>query len=262
MASKRKHQHHHQHQHIQHEQSVVEPTSKIPTTTNIKEQFPQCAIEALKLIGSNVKNRANKQELIKLAQECIFLNEFDAERNSWKSTAVTSSSTGAGQTSGGSKTTMQELQSIDCIRNYLKSESDQNIRELVFDVLFSDELSATSPSLLILTSYAMSLECTATLECVANWVMHNIGNEIVSTIFNRLVYEHFLLESSLDNRDAIKSLGQRSPIFASLFMTIVLDMFSNDSIKYENNFDCLNKLFNAFEIWVCFISYKNLISLE
>lgn len=121
------------------------------------------------------------------------------------------------------------------------------MRDYVFDVLFS-ELSAASSSLQLLISYAISLQCTAALECISKWVVHNIGNEVVVSIFERLVEDHFLLATSPASHSAIATIDQRSPMFASLFMTIVLDMLTNGSIRYQDS--CLTSLFDVFDSWV------------
>lgn len=254
--------HHHHHQIMQpHQQQLVnelsQPIAGNPTTTttplmNAKRLFPECAIEALKFIGANM-SRTSKPELVRLAQECIFLNEFDTERNAWMRESDSGGIGGGASTSvtENARSAMQELQAVDCILAYLKStEIEPNVRDQLFsDVLFS-ELSATAPSLQLLTSYAVSLECTPVLECICAWVVHNIGNEIAASIFDQLVYDHFLLGCPLQSAvsSPMASLSQKSPMFASLFMAIVLDMLSNHSIKCQDK--CLGKLIDVFEIWV------------
>lgn len=132
MSSKRKHhQHHHQHhqqvkqqqQQIQQQQQHVVAAAVAAATaaaeaaaklSHVKRQFPECAIEALKLIGSSVlSSSSTRADLTRLAHECIFLDEFDAERNVWtrkKPTATTTATTSTNTES--TRSAMQELQGV------------------------------------------------------------------------------------------------------------------------------------------------------
>jgi hypothetical protein len=77
------------------------------------------------------------------------------------------------------------------------------------------------------------------------------GNEIVQTIFNELVKDHFLLSYETSENDpkpkkCLVNLCDTCPIFSSLFITIVLDMHA----KLGNQDKCIRKLFELFEIWI------------
>lgn len=143
--------------------------------------------------------------------------------------------------------------------NYLESEKEANVRDQVFDVLFA-ELSTCAPSLQLLMSYAISLNASRTLDCMATWCVHNIGNEIVATLFDQIVRDHFLLAlppapgSTISvSSPSIAQLADKSPMFASLFMSIVLDMLSNNddqSIARLHRHKCVHKLVDVFDTWV------------
>lgn len=257
------HQHHQQQQLQQQQQQQqqlqqkqqIEATAAAKTSSISQHKFPDCANEALQIIGANL-NRIGKTELTHLANEYIFFNEFKHDQNIWVKKT----------------NSMQDLQCVDCIVNFLEAEKDANICEFVFEILFNDLLAtaATNPlnqqkqssssssssstssassskfTLQLLISYAISLESKHTLECVSKWIIHNIGNELVENIFDQLVLDHFLLINELQKN--LINLGKISPLFSSLFMTIVLDMLANGSIK--NHEKCVKKLFNLFEIWI------------
>lgn len=148
---------------------------------------------------------------------------------------------------------MQELQCVDCIVNYLENEKEANIRDYVFDLLFSDIYHQLSTKFILqlLFSYAISLEAQKTLECASKWIITNIGNEIIQNIFEQLVKDHFLLAYSPDSnliQPNLINMCQISPLFSSLFMSIVLDMLANDLIRNQEKF--LKKLSDLFEIWI------------
>ena len=146
---------------------------------------------------------------------------------------------------------MQELQCADCIMNFLETEQEAHVREYIFELLFDDIHQVSTKYILqLLLSYAISLEAQKTLECISKWIIINIGNEIIQNIFDQLIREHFLLsnESELQNSQYLINLALISPLFASLFMTIVLDMLPNNLITNQDK--CLRKLFNLFEAWI------------
>lgn len=272
-SAKRKHHHHQQqqqkqhHQHSHHPPAGSEPVAVVVSSSTVtsgpspgaaakRPIFPESAIEALRLIASRVSTSSNKQDLVRLAQEWIFLNEFDVERNTWSSSRPAAAADAASSSQpapSSSRNAMQELQAVDCIRAYLASERDAGVREQVFNVLFG-ELAATASALQLLISYAVSLECTVSLDCATAWIIHNIGNEISRNVFNQLVYDHFVLGGHHNDvaatSTALIGLCERAPMFASLLMTIVLDVVSDDSFKYLERIECLNKLFDVFEKWV------------
>jgi hypothetical protein len=121
---------------------------------------------------------------------------------------------------------MQELQCADCIMNFLETERDSHVRDYIFELLFDDSFSITKHILQSLLSYSISLEAQNTLECISKWIIINIGNEIMQSIFNQLIRDHFLL--SLDDNEYppqnLVNLARIAPLFASLFITVILDM--------------------------------------
>ncbi len=146
---------------------------------------------------------------------------------------------------------MQELQCADSILNFLETEHEPDIRDYIFELLFDDIHQVSTKYILqLLLSYAISLEAQNTLECISKWVAMNIGNEIIQNIYNQLIRDHFLLvvdENEQPTQNLI-NLARISPLFASLFMTIVLDMLPNNLIT--NHEKSLTKLFNLFDIWI------------
>lgn len=161
---------------------------------------------------------------------------------------------------------MQELQCADCIMNFLETERDSHVRDYIFELLFDDSFSITKHILQSLLSYSISLEAQNTLECISKWIIINIGNEIMQSIFNQLIRDHFLL--SLDDNEYppqnLVNLARIAPLFASLFITVILDMLPNNLIN--NHEKCLTKLFNLFDIWIsrdpilAVLAYKTNIS--
>jgi hypothetical protein len=151
---------------------------------------------------------------------------------------------------------MQELQCVDCILNFLETEIDTNIRDRVFDLLFGDIYNEVSNKFILqlLLSYAISLGADKTLDCISKWILLNIGNEIMENLFDQLVKDHFLLMDTKSDdpmngpQDYLTVLADKSPIFASLFMTLILDMISNNILT--NREKSLKKLFQLFELWI------------
>ena len=180
---------------------------------SIKEKtFPHCAGEAFLIIRSNY-NRVNKQELAHLAYQYIFNYEYNPDQMTWIR----------------KNNSMQTLQCVDCIVNYFEGEKESNIRDFMFDLLFGDIYQIENHILILLSSYAISLESKNTLECLSKWIIMNIGNEIIQNIFHELVKDHFLLtyESAVDSqkpKDCLVKLCDTCPLFSSLFIAIVLDM--------------------------------------
>lgn len=147
---------------------------------------------------------------------------------------------------------MQELQCADCIMNFLETEREPQIRDYIFELLFDDIHQVSTKYILqLLLSYSISLEAQNTLECISKWIIINIGNELVQSIFNQLIRDHFVLvlnETDLKPAPNLINLARISPLFSSLFMAIVLDMLPNNLIL--NHEKCLSKIFNLFEIWI------------
>jgi hypothetical protein len=148
---------------------------------------------------------------------------------------------------------MKEIQCVDCIVNFIENEKEAATREFVFELLFGDIYNqlSTKHILQLVISYAISLEAQKTLDCASKWIIINIGNEIIQNIFDQLVKDHFVLSNkSTDDvpESNLVNLAHLSPMFASLFMTILLDMLSNNLIS---NLDkSIMKLFNLFETWI------------
>ena len=145
---------------------------------------------------------------------------------------------------------MQELQCTDCILNFLEKETDM-YRDKMFELLFDDIHQANTKFILqSLLSYAITLESAKTIDCIARWISINIGNEIIQNIIDQLIFEHFLLvnENEPYPTKNLINLANISPLFASLFMAIILDMLPNNVITKPNK--CLQVLFNLFEIWI------------
>lgn len=200
--------------------------------SKLQKKFPDCANEALILIRSNY-NRVSKQELMHLAYEFIFFYEFKNDQKTWVKKA----------------NPMQELQCADCIMNFLETEKEAHIRDYVFDLLFDDiHQISTKYILQLLLSYSLSLEARHTLECISKWLIMNIGNEIIQNIFDQLITDHFLLVSDKENPQNLINLAVISPLFSSIFMTIVLDMLPNNLIS--NHEKCMKKLFSLFAAWI------------
>lgn len=147
---------------------------------------------------------------------------------------------------------MQELQCADCIMNFLETEREPQIRDFIFDLLFDDIHQVSTKYILqLLLSYSISLEAQNTLECISKWIIINIGNELIQSLFNQLIRDHFILvlnETEQKPAANLINLARICPLFSSLFMAIVLDMLANNLIS--NHEKCLNKLFNLFEIWI------------
>lgn len=223
---------------------------KLDVKSILNKTYPDCAQEALKIIKLN-NQRFNRQELNNLANEFIFFNEF--KHDQWvKKTNC-----------------MQELQCVDCITNFLENETDASVRDFVFDLLFNQaatgqssssstshsvNLSSSQRVLQLLISYAISLEAKHTLECLAKWIVLNIGNEFIQFLFNQLIKDHLLLVySSQQNADSFQgcflNLVDQSPMFASLFLTITCDMLANDSILSDNS-KIVHKLLKLYQEWL------------
>ena len=146
---------------------------------------------------------------------------------------------------------MQELQCIECVLTFLEKEPETQIREKVFQVLFEDIHQANTKFILqLLLSYAITLESFKTIECIAKWILINIGNEIIQNMISQIIVEHFLYskENASDTIKSFTNLAQASPLFASLFMAITLDILPNNHLTKLDK--CLPTLFSVFELWI------------
>jgi hypothetical protein len=208
------------------------------------KKFPECATEALKLIRLN-QSRLNRTEMHHLVYDYVFYCDLNKDTKTWQKKATTTAQ-------------MHELQSIDAIVNFFESQpesssqpTDNNNSDFIFDVLFGDfyNQSLIAKSFIqLLISYSISLEAKCTLECVSKWCIQNIGNEIVQNLFDQILRDHFLLSSSKAASNHLINLCVNSPLFASLFMAIVLDMIANNLITDQEKL--LSKILNVFEQWM------------
>ena len=204
-----------------------------------KSHYQESINEALVLIKTNY-SRLNKKDVVQVINERIFLNEFNREQNTWTKKA----------------SSMQELQCVDCIMKFFESESNFQVRDFMFDLLFSDIYQVKSV-LTVLMSFAISLEAQNTLDCISKWIIANIGNELVQTMINQIIKDHFVLtvnkadqqtEADTFINPSLVALVNRSPLFASLFMTITLDMLPNELLLHPDK--CLPKMLKLFEVWI------------
>jgi hypothetical protein len=123
------------------------------------KNYPECASEAFLILRSNY-NRVDRQELTNLAYQYIFNYEYKADQNIW----VRKSNS------------MQLLQCVDCIVNFFESLNEaREMSDFIFDILFGDIYQIQNHVLIMLSSYAISVEAKNTLECLSKWIIMNIG---------------------------------------------------------------------------------------
>lgn len=78
-------------------------------------------------------------------------------------------------------------------------------------------------------------------DCFSKWILNNIGNEVIQSIFDQLITDHLLL---MNDFKFLENLPSKSSLFCSLFTTLLLDMLQNSS-----NTKLIRKSLNLFSIW-------------
>ncbi len=135
---------------------------------------------------------------------------------------------------------MQDLQCIDTLVNYFETESDIRVRQLIFDLIFSDiiynpnELTFKNNLLTTFISYGISLQSKQTLDCLTQWLQLNLSstNEelLTNNLFSIIIDDHFLFQ----NNTSLDSLAQQTPSFTSIFILITLNTIVKTSLKLKN----------------------------
>ena len=130
--------------------------------------------------------------------------------------------------------------------NYFENENDFNTRFFIFDLIFGDiyNHNLLKTHIKILLSTAISLQAKNTLECFTKWIQINIGNEIIQNLFEQLLVDHFSLLD--ENKNSLASLATTSPVFTSLFISILLDIVLQSSLNYQS---IIIKILNQFHAW-------------
>lgn len=149
----------------------------------------------------------------------------------------------------------------------MESERDEKCREFLFDLLFSSTtpLSVDSKSyLILLISYSVSLVAKNTLDAVSRWILLNVNNNVVDNLFHSLIKDQFMLR--LGKPQNLINLAHASPLFASIFISIVIERLASH-LTTSNSLnlplvDCLGQVLELFDAWFTFNPGLPLIAIK
>ena len=100
---------------------------------------------------------------------------------------------------------MQDLQFFDILVNFFETETDRIIRQLIFELIFSDlfynsnDLNIKNNLLATFISYSISVQSKNTLELFTVWYQTNLTtNEdlLTNCLFNTIMCDHFLFQNN------------------------------------------------------------------
>ncbi|XP_050664937.1 integrator complex subunit 15 [Leptidea sinapis] len=179
-----------------------------------KHEFPICAREALikieqLLIGRSAPNSKQLDIAMDITSEFIFC---EADRR--------------GSRRG--LNSLQELQLIDILCDYLSACTNETTKNTIFLSLFgSTESHKRLKILSTLASMAMSASCTSVLLAVGVWLQQmGCSSPQSLQLVENLIKDHFFLNTS--NQNTLKLLATTAPKFVANFITAVTELYMID----------------------------------
>ncbi|XP_049874268.1 integrator complex subunit 15 [Pectinophora gossypiella] len=179
-------------------------------------EFPQSAKEALIRIEQLLVGRtAPSSKQLDIAMDII--SEFvfcEADRR--------------GSRRGAGLNSLQELQLIDIICDYLSSCTNDTTKNTVFLSLFGGMESPKRLKILsILASMAVSASSTPVLLAVGVWLQQmGCSSSQSLQLVENIIRDHFFLNTS--NQNTLKSIANSAPQFVSNFITAVTELYMHD----------------------------------
>lgn len=153
---------------------------------------------------------------------------------------------------------LQELHTLDLLRQFLEKQSDFQISTRIFDIIFVDILMDQRHPLYSLyynliekfLSLILSFKSKQSLTIVARWFLSLAQNQrsLLSKIVEQLIREHIALVIST----SLENLSMVSPIFTLCLITQTSILFN------EENFDIdLNTIQTLIELFTFSLTHSN-----
>ncbi|XP_041987021.1 uncharacterized protein C7orf26 [Aricia agestis] len=199
-----------------------------------KHEFPTCAREAFPkieqlLVGRSAPSSKQLDIAMDIISEFVFCEADRRGRRGLNS--------------------LQELQLIDIICDYISSCSNETTKNTIFLSLFGGMESQRKLKILsILASMAVSASSTPVLLAVGVW-LQQMGSSSPQSLqlVENIIRDHFHLNTT--NQAALKSLATTAPQFVSNFITAVTELYMHDGIN-EKKLPPRN-LLEVITSWVC-----------
>jgi hypothetical protein len=171
-----------------------------------QQTFP-ASIEAT-LIAIRECSMFTRKDLFMLANRFIFCHTQSSTQSPWKKTL----------------NNIQELHTLDILRQFLDNQTDLTISTRVFDIIFFDILSDQDHPLFTLyynlilkfLSLVISFESKITLTIIARWFLTQSKNidSLITKIIEYIIHEHIALAIT----KSINNLCMISPLFTLCFI--------------------------------------------
>ena len=145
---------------------------------------------------------------------------------------------------------LQELHTLDIVRQFLEKQSDMKVSARVFDIIFVDVLADQRHPLFVLyynlilklLSLVLSFESKQTLTVIARWFLNSstTNETLITKIIEQIIHEHIALAIST----SIKNLCAISPLFTLCFITQTSTLLDNE--KFTVDVDTVQTLIELF----------------
>lgn len=201
----------------------------IETVTQLLHQhtFPT-SVEAA-LIAIRECSMFQRQDLFMLANRFIFCHSLSpSNTNSSQSVWIKTLNN------------IQELHTLDILRQFLENQSDLNMATRVFDIIFVDILNEPDHPLfslyynliLKLLSLAISFESKTTLTIIAQWfsTISTTMDSLISKIIEYIVREHIALAIT----KSINNLCIISPLFTLCFIKQICLLLDTENLTFDS----------------------------
>ena len=180
-----------------------------------------------------------RHDLSMLANRFVFCHSLSPISSS---TSSSSSNTNASQTTWiKTLNNIQELHTLDILRQFLENQSDLTISTRIFDIIFFDILSDSNHSLFTLyydlilkfLSLALSFESKLILAIIARWFLtiSKTMDSLITKMIEYIVHEHIglAITKSLNNLCIISSL------FTACFINRICILLENRNFILDIN---------------------------
>ncbi|XP_070580156.1 integrator complex subunit 15-like [Ptychodera flava] len=191
----------------------------LPETRSLlgKAEFPQCAKDVLLMLSSYFKNyNPAKQPLpyaenvVRIIDEFIFCCTINLTHFRKRLTAK------------------QELHLLELFCGYFENQSEDSIRNAVFDVLFSAAAVQQGEEykrgiLCKLVSLAVAVKCTSVLNCAAVLMTKQTSRYWVTHLASAIIHDYCLLVP--DSLGTLQSVVNISPMFACQLLAAITQLY-------------------------------------
>lgn len=203
-----------------------------------KHEFPHSAREALFQLEQLCSSRNCGPQQQRLVQEIMDEYIFcETDRRGLRKNRLNS---------------IQELQLLDVLTNYLESQGNEVLCNTIFLTLFHYEGSSCNYKMRILAkllSLGIAAKSVVVLDCSAVWMQQqDCLSEVVVGLVRELVNDYFVLVPRVNA--SLQDLCQISPRFTVNFITAVTALYSNAPRRASKMGQCPDALLGLVTDWV------------